>query len=301
MALYLGEIAALITSVCFSSTSTLFTLAGRRVGSLIVNRTRLILALLFLIPTHWIFLGYPLPLAAEPSRWFWLGLSGVVGLVLGDIFLFQAFVLIGPRLSMLMMSLAPILAALMAWLFLAERLGIGQLFGIALTLTGVAWVILERNGANREDLDQKDYLLGILFGLGGAAGQALGLVLAKFGLGGDFSPISANIIRMSAAAITLWGLALIQGQALPTIQKLRRDHRAVWLIVGGAFTGPFLGVSFSLLAVQRAQIGIASTLMALPPVILLPVSYLVFKERYGWQAVAGTLVALAGVALLFLV
>ncbi len=300
MAFYIGEIAALITSVCFSATSTAFTLAGRRVGSMVVNRTRLILALLFLIPTHWILLGYPLPLTAEPSRWLWLGLSGVVGLVLGDIFLFQAFVLIGPRLSMLMMSLAPILAALMAWLFLAERLVIGQLFGIVLTLTGVAWVILDKNGVTREARERQDYLLGLLFGLGGAAGQAGGLVLAKFGLGGDFSPISANIIRMSAAAITLWALTFLRGQARPTFQKLRGDRRAVWLILGGAFTGPFLGVSFSLLAVQRAQVGIASTLMALPPVLLLPISYLVFKERYGWQAVAGTLVAIAGVALLFL-
>ncbi len=268
---------------------------------MVVNRTRLLLALVFLIPTHWILLGYPLPLTASGSRWFWLGLSGIVGLVLGDIFLFQAFVLIGPRLSMLVMSLAPILAALMAWLFLAERLVIGQLVGIALTLTGVAWVILERNGPARQARERQDYLLGVLFGLGGAAGQALGLVLAKMGLGGDFSPISANIIRMSAAAVVLWTLTLLRGQARDTFRRLGADRRAVRFILTGAFTGPFLGVSFSLLAVQRAPVGIASTLMALPPVILLPVSTVVFKERYGWQAVAGTFVAIAGVALLFLV
>jgi drug/metabolite transporter (DMT)-like permease len=301
MALYLGEIAALITSACFSATSSFFTLAGRRVGSLVVNRTRLILALLFLIPTHWVMLGHPLPLMLEPSRWVWLGLSGVVGLVLGDIFLFQAFVLIGPRLSMLMMSLAPILAALMAWFFLDERLLIGQIFGIVLTLAGIAWVILERNGAAREDRDRQDYLLGIFYGFGGATGQALGLILAKLGLEGDFSPIAANIIRMAAATITLWTFTIIRGQAKPTFRKLGADSRAVWYILIGAFTGPFLGVSFSLLALQRAQVGVASTLMALPPVILLPVSYLVFKERYGWQAVAGTLLAIAGVAMLFLV
>ena len=300
MCVFIGEIAALITSVCFSATSTFFTLAGRRVGPLVVNRVRLILALVFLIATHWILLGHPIPVNAEPNRWMWLGLSGVIGLVLGDALLFQAFVWIGPRLSMLMMSLAPVLAAITAWIFLPEELNGGQITGILITIAGVAWVVLDQNGG-AETPAKKNYFRGILLGLGGATGQAVGLVTAKFGLFGDFSPISANIIRMAAAAVALWSLTLLQRQAAETFQSLRGDRRVLWMILGGAFTGPFLGVSFSLLAVQRAEVGIASTLMALPPVFLLPVGYIVFKERFGWQAIAGTLLAIAGVAILFLV
>lgn len=295
----IGELAALATSVAFSFGSTFLTLAGRRVGSMVLNRTRLVLSIIFLMVTHWIVLGIPLPIQAEPERWLWLGLSGIVGLVVGDIFLFQAFVWIGPRLSMLMMSLAPVVAAFEAWLFLGETISLVQVGAILLTLGGVAWVVMGRNPSGNNP--SRHYARGILYGLGGAFGQATGLVLAKNGLGGDFSPISANIIRMITAAVVLWLITFIQREAKTTLQTLIKNRRGMLFILLGTFAGPFLGVSFSLLAIQHAEVGIASTLMALPPVFLLPISYFVFKERYRWGAIAGTFLAIAGVALLFLV
>lgn len=295
---YLGELAALSTSLTFAFGSSMFTLAGRKISSIVVNRVRLIFATLFLIATHWVMLGTLLPLDAEPERWLWLGLSGIVGLVLGDIFLFQAFVLIGPRLSMLMMGLAPVIAALQAWIFLGETLSKGQIFGILLTLAGIGWVVLEGNGKNGDD---RVYGRGILLGLGGAIGQATGFVLAKNGLGGEFSPISANLIRMLAAVILLWGITFFQKEASSTFTALIKNKKGFLLTIGGAFTGPFLGVSLSLFALQRVEVGVASTLTSLTPIFLLPISYFLFKERFGWGAVAGTLVAMAGVAALFLV
>jgi len=294
---YIGEIAALLTSVSFSITSILFTLAGRRVGSVVVNRTRLVIAVILLISTHWILLGSPLPIEADPKRWLWLSLSGIVGLVLGDTFLFQAYLWIGPRLSMLMMSLAPVIAALVAWIFLGEQLTAGQILGIFITLAGIAWVVLDRKGkANRK---KHNYARGILFSLGAAAGQALGLVLAKNGLYGAFSPISGNVIRMLVAATIMWGTAIIRGESRATLESLITNRRAILALLGGALAGPFIGVSLSLFSIQHAEIGVASTLMALSPVFLLPISYLIFKERYGWGAILGTLVAITGVALLF--
>lgn len=295
---YLGELAALGTSLSFAFGSTMFTFAGRRLGSLIINRIRLVIAAIFLIIAHWLTLGSLFPFDAAPERFFWLGLSGVVGLVIGDIFLFQAFVLIGPRLSMLMMSLAPILAAIQAWIFLGETLTGRQIFGILLTVGGIAWVILEKNG-NSENT--REYGRGILFGLGGAIGQATGFVLAKNGVGGEFSPISANLIRMTAAVIVLWLITLLQGQAKKTISTFFNDRKGMFATMGGAFAGPFLGVSLSLFALQRVEVGVASTLTALPPIFLLPISYFIFKERFSFGAIVGTLVAMAGVAALFLV
>ncbi len=295
---YLGELAALGTSLTFAFGSTMFTLAGRRIGSITINRARLVFAAVFLSFAHWITLGTLFPFDATPERFLWLGLSGVVGLVLGDIFLFQAFVLIGPRLSMLMMSLAPILAALQAWIFLDETLTGGQIFGILLTLAGIAWVVMEGNAQHEGD---REYGRGILLGFLGAIGQATGFVLAKNGLGGEFSAISANLIRMMAAVIVLWGITLFQGQIKATVNKLVEDKKGTLLTMGGAFSGPFLGVSLSLFALQRVEVGVASTLTSLPPIFLLPISYFVFQERFGWGAVIGTLIAMAGVAALFLV
>lgn len=297
--LYLGEIAAIITSFTFAINSALFTLAGREVGSVVVNRLRLVIASLLLMAAQWIFLGTPWPVGVELDRWIWLGLSGIVGLVLGDAFLFQAFVLVGPRISMLMMSLAPILAAFIAWIFLGEALTLWQIMGIILTLIGVMWVVLEKN--NKQGPQKENYLRGVLFGLGGATGQALGLVLAKNGLGGSFSPISGNFIRMFTAMIVIWLVTIIQKEFRTTIQQATDFPSAMGKILGGTFLGPFLGVSLSLFALQHTSVGVASTLMALPPIFILPVEYFYFRERLGWGSIAGTVIAMLGVAVLFLI
>jgi drug/metabolite transporter (DMT)-like permease len=134
-----------------------------------------------------------------------------------------------------------------------------------------------------------------------ATGQAWGLVLSKQGMTNDFSPFAGNAIRMLAAAVAFWLITLAQGQGGETVRAVRVHPTALKMLALGALVGPVLGVSASLLAVQHAEIGVASTLMALPPIFLLPISYFVFKERFGWQTVAGTLVAMIGVGVLFLV
>ena len=297
---FAGQLAALATAICWSGTAVFFTLAGRQLGSVIVNRVRLLVALALLMVTHTLLLGGPLPLAAEPQRWLWLGLSGFVGLVLGDSFLFQSYLWVGPRLGMLMMSLAPVIAALLAWIFLGETLGAQQWLGIVLAVGGTGMVVLDRERPAVPGAQAKDYQRGILFGLGAASGQAIGLVLAKQGLAGDFPALSGNVIRMTAAASSLWLATLLAGRAKETLRRAM-EARGSWLpLLGGATLGPFIGVWLSLIAIQLTQVGIASTLMALSPVFLLPIGRVMFGERIGWQAILGTLVAISGVALLFL-
>jgi drug/metabolite transporter (DMT)-like permease len=296
--LYIGEIAAIITSILFALTSTMFTLAGREVGSLVVNRLRLAGASALVLIVHWIVMGTLWPVQAGVERWIWLGLSGIIGFVLGDAFLFQAFIWVGPRLSMLMMSLAPILAAFIAWIFLGESLSGSQILGILVTILGLIWVVVERNSSN--EVVKENYIKGILFGLGAAIGQAVGFVMSKLGLAGNFSPLSGNYIRLISALVVIWLVALVRREALSTIKEAGKHPNASWKILAGAFSGPFLGVLLSLFALQNTSVGIASTLIALPPLFLLPVDFFIFKEEFGWGAVAGTGIALGGVAILFL-
>ncbi len=298
-----GQAAALMTSLFFSFSSTFFTFATQKFGPMVVNRLRLIMAAGLLIIIHQVLFGSSLPLTAGPSRWFWLGLSGIVGLVLGDVFLFHAYRHIGPRLAMLMMSLAPVIAAMVAWLFLGETLGSIEILGIIVTMGGITWVVMDGNGARKNrvnDVSGKLYARGILFGLAAATGQALGLVLSKKGMDGNFSAISGNVIRMVIAAATIWVFTLFQGQVKPTVQQLSQNPRWIGFIVGGMLAGPILGVSLSLYAVQNANVGVASTLMALPPIFLLPIGHFIFKERIGWSTIAGSLLAITGVAILFI-
>lgn len=295
---FIGELAALATSVAWSGTSVLFTKATQQAGSIIVNRVRVVLGLVFLMLLNWAFYGYLLPIDAGLDRWVWLSLSGAIGYALGDVFLFQSFLSIGPQRAMLMMSLAPLMSAAMAWIFFSEILSGRQVLGVIVTLAGIAWVILRRNNGNPER--NSSPLHGVLFGLGAATGQAVGFVLSKQGLAGDFSPIAANSIRMLAAVIVLWVLAGLQGKVKETIDSMRNKPRVFGWLALAAFTGPVLGATLSLFALQHTQVGIASTLIALPPVFLLPVEWWIFKKPFDWGAVLGTLLAIAGVALLFL-
>ncbi len=276
----------------------LFTKATRQVGSIIVNRIRVLLALVFLMLLNWTLYGYVLPINAGADRWLWFALSGAIGYALGDVFLFQSFLCIGAQRGMLMMSLAPLMSAGLAWIFFGEVLTGMQMLGVIVTLAGIAWVILRRNQSKPNQICSP--VQGVLFGLGAATGQAVGYVLSKQGLTDNFSPIAGNSIRMLAAVIALWTLASIQGKTRETINSMREKPKVLGWLTMAAITGPVLGATLSLFALQHTQVGIASTLIALPPVFLLPVSWLVFKEKFDWGAVFGTLIAIGGVALLFL-
>jgi drug/metabolite transporter (DMT)-like permease len=247
---------------------------------------------------NWAFYGYLLPLDAGTDQWLWLALSGAIGYALGDVFLFQSFLYLGAQRGMLMMSLAPLMSAGLAWRFFGETLSGIQMLGVLLTLAGIAWVIVRRNSS--EPGQHFSPVQGVLFGLGAATGQAVGFVLSKQGLADNFSPIAGNSIRMLAAVIVLWALASLQGKTRETIDSMRAKPKVFGWLTMAAFTGPVLGATLSLFALQHTQVGIASTLIALPPVFLLPIGWLVFKEKFDWGAVLGTLVAIGGVALLFL-
>jgi drug/metabolite transporter (DMT)-like permease len=296
---FIGELAALATSFFFALTALIFTATGRMVGSQVTNRMRLVLAFAYLVILNTILFHEPLPFSATSSRWMWLSLSGVIGLSLGDAFFFQSLVSVGPRLGSLLLSLAPIFGSIIAWVFFGETLTPTQIMGIVLALAGIGWVVMAHE--EPPDTPHGHTKRGVFFGVLAGLGQAVGLVLSKQAMFGEFSPFQANAIRMLAAVLFTWSWAALEGQAGATFTALRGNPQVLRLIALGAFVGPLLGVSSSLLAVQHAEIGVASTLMALPPVIVLPISYFVFKEQVGWQAVAGTVLAVLGVAILFLV
>jgi drug/metabolite transporter (DMT)-like permease len=301
-----GESAALLTAALWTFNSILFASAGRKIGSVSVNAYRIALAVGLLAVTHYILLGTFLPMATD-EQWFWIGLSGIIGLGIGDFALFAAFVLIGPRRSVLMMALSPIFAAFGAYLLLGEELSIWAGIGIAVTLTGVIVVILEREEASDEKpLSDKVKVWGTSLGLVGAIGQGVGIVLAKQGMllfpdtGNIEITLSATLIRMIVGAIFVWAVVVFAGK-LPHLRKALRDRRGMAETSAGAFIGPFIGVTLSMVAVLYTQAGVAQTLMSLMPVFIIPVIWVLYRQKTSWRGILGAVVAVVGVAILFLV
>jgi drug/metabolite transporter (DMT)-like permease len=304
----LGESAAIITSVMWTSCSILFAYAGKRIGALSVNAIRLVIALGLLGSAHILVLGTIIP-DANNSQWFYMGLSGVIGLALGDFGYFGTLVILGPRRGTLMMSLSAVFAVLTAMIVLGEILDYWSLIGVVVTLSGVTWVILERDESglnNEQPLSNQDKIFGVLLGLGGAAGQGVGLVVSKYGMtvvaddpGVPLNPLSATLIRMVAAAIFVW-ICLLLARKLPKVISSFSDKRAIGSTFGGAFFGPFLGVWLSMIAVTYALAGVAQTLMSLMPVMVIPVVWILYKEKTTWRGMIGAVIAVFGVALLFL-
>ena len=294
---HIGEFAALLTAFFWTITSLSFESASNKIGSVAVNILRLVIGLAFLSIFTLIRRGLFLPVDASSENWIWLSLSGLVGFVFGDLFLFKSYTVIGSRFSMLIMTLVPPITAFFSFIILGERLTLFHYLGMALTFTGIAMAIFSRPGKG-EKLSLKLAPRGILYALGGAVGQALGLVLSKFGMK-NYDPFAATQIRIIAGVIGYSVLVTILSRWI-YVRKATENKSAMIQTSVGAFFGPFLGVSFSLIAVKYTEAGIASTIMALVPVFIILPAVILFKQKVTIPEVLGAIVSVAGVALFFL-
>lgn len=294
---HVGEFAALLTAFFWTATSLAFESASNRIGSVAVNIIRLIIGFVFLSIFTLIQRGLVLPFDASPDNWLWLSLSGLIGFVFGDLFLFKSYTIIGSRFSMLIMTLVPPITAFFSFIILGERLTLFHYLGMTLTFSGIAMAIFSRSGRS-EKLSLKLSPKGIMYAFGGAVGQALGLVLSKFGMKG-YNPFAATQIRIIAGILgyALLVTFLVRWKA---VRNATHDRSGMILTTLGAFFGPFLGVSFSLIAIKYTEAGIASTIMALVPVFIIIPAMVLFKQKVTLSEIIGAIVSVGGVALFFL-
>lgn len=293
----IGEMAALFTAVCWTVTSLAFESAGRKVGSVAVNIIRLLMALVLLSLFSYVRRGMFFPMDATAYNWFWLALSGIAGFVLGDLFLFKAFTVIGSRLSMLIMTLVPPISAVIGWMLMGEILSWLNILGMTLTMSGIGLVIFNRRRKNTEQINSIP-IKGLLYALGGAFGQATGLVLSKFGME-DYDAFSATQIRVIAGIIG-FSIIVTLFKRWTSVNLALKQTKAMLLMLLGATFGPFLGVSSSLIAVQNTETGIASTIMSITPILIIPPTVILFKQKVSWKELAGAFISVCGVALFFI-
>jgi drug/metabolite transporter (DMT)-like permease len=294
---YTGQLAALGAAGLWACTALAIEGAARRIGSLTVNLVRLAFAFAFLSVVGLVFRGHPLPTDATPHNWTWLTISGLVGFTFGDLCLYRAYLVLGPRLSSLMMALVPPITALIGWLALGETLTPRDLLGMTLTVVGIGWAILDRSraaGGPRHHVTPA----GVALGFGGAVGQAGGLILSKIGMTG-YNAFASTQVRV-IAGFAGYSLLFFALRWWPNVRTGIRDRKALGFAALGAFFGPFLAVSLSLIAIRETVAGVAASIMALTPVLIIPLVIVLRRERVGIGGMAGALVAVTGVALLFL-
>ena len=307
---YIGEIISLVVAFSWTITALFAEVGSKRLGSLQMNVIRMLLSLLMLGATLWWFTGSPYPLYADGQAWLWLSLSGFVGYLLGDYCLFNSYIWIGSRFGQLFMTLAPPTAALFGWVLLGETLAWNALLGMLVTLTGIGISVLNKGTSNK--LSLKLPLKGVLFGIGAGVGQGVGLVLSKVGMNyyemsipvgeemvTDLLPFASTFIRAVTGAVGFLFLMGFQKQ-FHTLATSVRDFKGMNAAVWATITGPFIGVSLSLMAVQYTEAGIASTLMALTPVFIIWPAHFFFGQKVTFKEVIGACISVAGVSLFFI-
>jgi drug/metabolite transporter (DMT)-like permease len=298
-----GETAAVVTSCLWTIATLFFFSAGKRIGSLSVNAYRIIMGVGFLVLAHAILLGTMLPMATN-EQWFWMGMSGVVHFGIGDFGFFMALLTLGPRRLVLVGSLSPIFASMVAYLMLGEIIPSLAIVGIAMTLGGVVVVMLEEEERSGEEpISKKQRGQGVFLALIGAIGQGVGFVLAKKGIYSDpemmLNPLSATLMRAILAALFVWTVVVVAGK-LPELRKAIKSKDGIGQTAAGTFLGMVLGAAFSMVAVTYTSTGIAQTLMSLMPVLMIPMTWILYKQRTSFRGILGAAMAVIGVSILFL-
>lgn len=309
---HVGEIISLGVAASWTITALCFEYAGKRVGALSLNIIRLVMAIVMLGITLQFFTGNVVPMNANGEAWFWLAISGFIGYVLGDYCLFNSYLLIGSRFGQLFMTLAPPSAAIAGMFILGEHMSVYAVIGMLVTMFGIGLSIFGRGVGQSEKWHLKLPLKGVLLGIGAGVGQGVGLVFSKLGMGYymqqiDMSdslavvmvPFASTQIRALFGVAGFLAVMLYTRQGKALVSSLK-DRKAMTAATGGTIFGPFLGVSFSLMAVQYTEAGVASTLMALTPIMILAPAYFMFKQKITLREIIGAIISVIGVSLFFI-
>ncbi|HET9570006.1 MAG TPA: DMT family transporter [Bacteroidales bacterium] len=291
---FLGEAVALSVSVCWAASSSSFEIASRKVGSLEVNIIRLMIAFGMLGIYGLIVHGSFFPTGGGPQQWLWLSVSGLIGFFIGDLMLFKSLTVIGARLSMLVMTFSPALTAIIGFALLGEKLKLTHVMGIMLIISGILMAFLSHN---REAAGKKVSIKGLLLAMGGALGQACGLVFSKKGIG-DYDPFAATQIRIITGAV-FFALLITVLKRWPSLIRAAKDGSTMKFVTVGSFFGPGLGVGLSMMAITMTETGIASALMSLTPIVLI-VPALIKGRKLALLEIMGAFVSVGGVLMLFL-
>lgn len=297
--LLLGQGLGLLTAICIAHNAVVFRYLGQRLGSESVAHTRMWLALPLVLILTRVVEGVWYPTGWALSTHLILLTSGVLGYFLTDLLMFRAYVLLGSRESMVIMTLSPVVTALFSLRLFNERLSMVQSLGMLVTIGGIATMTLLDGKGDGQQSKGSNKLRGVIYAMVAAVLQSVSFLLAKYALT-DGTPVATNLVR------TVGGLGsfvifnvIIKRNAKTHFQGLR-NPRYLGLLLLASIAGPVVGMSSQMKAFTLAPVALVSTIVQISPILLLPFDYLILKRKVSTASLVGTLLSIGGIALLFL-
>lgn len=291
--IYLGEFFAIITALGWALSSLFFEIASKKADSISVNVIRLFIGIFLLGLFSFGERGLFLPLDSTIYNWKFLGISGVIGLFLGDFFLYEAYVLIGAKICMLFMTMTPLIVGIFGYIFLGEKLTFLQIIAMIITCSGILLVVLKPNNNEGKKLSTK----GIAFITTATIFEAIGIIFTKIGSSG-YSPSSSTQIRMICALVVFIIFLSIKKQWRKIFHTLKNKQNLLF-ILGGTVTAT-VGITFLVAALNLGNAGVISTISSTSPIIIIPISHFVFKDKIKIKEILGACISVFGIALFFL-
>lgn len=302
-----GLTAAFATLICWTVGTFAFTIASKRADPAAVNRVRLFFAALLLSIVVVVFFKvsivelFTLPTLGE---WFWLGLSGIIGLTLGDYFAFTAYSILGSSRTSLFSTFAPVAALLLGMVILGESINGVGIIGMMISTGGIIWFIQSTQKSNDKAIDKSQVLKGITYAILGAVGQGLGLVCAKKGLnithdtGTDLSAVHATWIRMGIGTLAAYSIAVFKRNVWTELKIITSSKSIITPLLTGTFFGPVMGVSLSLFAASQIPVGIAQTIFSLLPITVMIAATFSGREKINGPSIIAAVICMVGVFVL---
>lgn len=287
-----AAIFALTSALLWAFVSILFKKLGDDVSPIGMNLGKSVIASFFL---GILFLFYDRTPISNNAVIF-LGISGLLGISLGDTFYFQSLVRLGPRLSLIITTLIPVVTILLVHIMLHESLLPISWLGIFFTLSGVFLVLWDGAPVACYPIEWKS---GIIYGVLTVLCCAAAVIFSKMALNST-SALKATFIRQIFGVLGLIFLGLINFQLKDWLKPLFNGFSLMKKLFFASFVGTFLGTWFCILALKYTDTAIAATLNATGPLFILPLAFFILKEKISSRAIMGSLVAVGGVSLIFL-
>ena len=290
-----GQIMALCAALLSAAGTSLYNKMGEKLTSDMIGYVRMFLAVPMSLILVFIFdrqlpTGYPWQTYAVAFG------SGFVGYFLCDYFMFRAIVGLGARETSVIMTLNPVITAIMSLFIFGEVLSSMQVFGMSVTVIGVSLMVVGSKGASGKDRSIS-LKAGILCAAAGAVLQSVADVMAKSALE-SLPSVSTNLLRLTGGLVAWIVFGFFKRRDYSKQFKAFRDWRYIIMIVCASAAGPVFAMTLSIGAMELIPVGVVKSLVQTSPLFLIPID-IFRKKKISVLSVIGTLVSVAGVVLLF--